>query len=183
MSSIQNNWAAEPDIILYEGGYTLRIIYKQHDWCSCKESVRKVLNNIIATTFQEAQGYLNEDATNTNETIEILSSYQETLKRKINAAKTLEDQILELEYDPATIEAILTGSTKFGIESKGKLNLITKFIATNTRKKQTNIQTRWKQSTSTIKLPKLESQNLVVILQPGSNSTIRLPLLSTTQFH
>ena len=71
-----------------------------------------------------------------------MSSYQETLKRKINAAKTLEDQILELEYDPATIEAILTGSTKFEIESKGKLNLITKFIATNTRKKQTKIQTR-----------------------------------------
>ena len=35
-----------------------------------------------------------------------LSSYQDTLKHKINTAKTLEDKILELEDDPATIEAM-----------------------------------------------------------------------------
>ena len=60
-----------------------------------KVNIRKVLKNIIATTFQEAQNYLNEDAT--NETIETLSPYKDTLKRKINAIKTLEDGILELE--------------------------------------------------------------------------------------
>ena len=70
-----------------------------------KVNVRKVLKNTIATTLQEAQGYLNEDAT--NETIEILSFYQDTLKRKINAVKALEDEILALENDPAIIEAIL----------------------------------------------------------------------------
>ena len=139
------------------------------------------MKNTIATTLQEAQGYLDEDAT--NETIEILSSYQDTLKRKINAVKTLEDEILELENDPAIIEAILTESTKFEIESKGKLNLITKFISTNTRKKETNVKIPSMQPTDTIKLPKLEIVNLVVILQSGSNSTIRLPPLSTTQFH
>ena len=36
-----------------------------------KKNVRKVLKNIIAATLQEAQDYLNEDATNTNETIEV----------------------------------------------------------------------------------------------------------------
>ena len=128
-----------------------------------KVNVRKVLKNIIATTLWEAQGYLNEDAT--NETIEIWLSYQDTLKRKINAAKTLEDEILKLENDPAIIEAILTESTKFQIESKGKLNLIMKFIATNTRKKETNVETPSKQPTDTIKLPKLEIAKLVVILQ------------------
>ena len=139
------------------------------------------MKNTIATTLQKAQGYLDEDAT--NETIEIFSSYQDTLKRKINAVKTLEDEILELENDPAVIEAILTESTKFEIESKGKLNLITKFISTNTRKKETNVKIPSMQPTDTIKLPKLEIVNLVVILQSGSNSTIRLPPLSTTQFH
>ena len=139
------------------------------------------MKNTIATTLQKAQGYLDEDAT--NETIEIFSSYQDTLKRKINAVKTLEDEILELENDPAIIEAILTESTKFEIESKGKLNLITKFISTNTRKKETNVKIPSVQPTDTIKLPKLEIVNLVVILQSGSNSTIRLPPLSTTQFH
>ena len=119
-----------------------------------KVNVRKVLKNIIATTLQEAQGYLNEGAT--YETIEILSSHQHTLKRKINAIKTLEDETLELENDPTIVEAILTESTKFEIESKGKLNLITKFIATNTRKKETDVQTRSKQPIETIKLPKLE---------------------------
>ena len=34
-----------------------------------KVNVRKVLKNIIAITLQEAQGYLNKDAT--NETIEV----------------------------------------------------------------------------------------------------------------
>ena len=119
-----------------------------------KVNVRKVLKNIIATTLQEAQGYLNEGAT--YETIEILSSHQHTLKRKINAIKTLEDETLELENDPTIVEAILTESTKFEIESKGKLNLITKFIATNTRKKETDVQTRSKQPIDTTKLPKLE---------------------------
>ena len=119
-----------------------------------KVNVRKVLKNTIATTLQEAQGYLNEDAT--NETIEILSSYQDTLKRKISAVKALEDEILLLENDPAITEAGLTESTKIEIESKGKLNLITKFMATNTRKKEIDVQTRSKQPTDTIKLPKLE---------------------------
>ena len=119
-----------------------------------KVNVKIVMKNIIATTLQEAQSYLNEDAT--NETIEILSSYQDTLKRKINAVKTLEDEILELENNPAVIEAILTESTKFKYESKEKLYLITKFIETNTRKKETNVQTRSKQPADTMKLPKLE---------------------------
>ena len=60
--------------------------------------------------------------------LEILSSYQDTLKRKINTVNTLEDEFLELEDDKATTEVILTESTKFEIESKRKLNLITKFI-------------------------------------------------------
>ena len=119
-----------------------------------KVNVRTVLKNIIATTLQEAQGYLNEDTT--NETIEFLSSYQDTLKRKINAVKTLEDEMLELENDPVIIEAILNESTKFEIESKGKLNLITKFTTTNTRKKETDVKTRSKQPIHTIKLRKLE---------------------------
>ena len=124
------------------------------DALAWKANVRKVLKNIIATTLHEAQGYLNEDAT--SETLEILSFYQDKLKRKINAVKTLEDEILELENNPAVIEAILTESTKFKYESKEKLYLITKFIEANTRKKETNVQTRSKQPADTMKLPKLE---------------------------
>ena len=77
------------------------------DALAWKKNVRKVLKKIIATTLQEAQGYLNEDAT--NETLEILSFHQDKLKRKINAVKTL-----------ARIEAILTERAKFEIESKEK---------------------------------------------------------------
>ena len=61
-----------------------------------KKNTRKVLKNIIATTPQEAQVYLSEDATNTNETIEILLSYQDKLKSKTNAFKTLEKDSLYL---------------------------------------------------------------------------------------
>ena len=149
------------------------------DALAWKKNVRKVLKKIIATTLQEAQGYLNEDAT--NETLEILSFHQDKLKRKINAVKTLEDEILELENDPALTEAILTESTKFEIESRRKLNLITKFIVTNTRKKETDTQTRSKQPRLSYRNLKL--QNLVVMLQSGNNSTIRFSPLTTTQFH
>ena len=117
-----------------------------------KINVGEVLKH-VPTTLLEAQFYLNENATNTNETIEMLSSYQDTLKRKVNAVKTLEEEILELEDDPATTEAILTESAKFAIECKGKLKLITKPIPANTRKKQTKVQTRPKQPSDTIKLP------------------------------
>ena len=60
-----------------------------------KRNVRKVLKNIVATSLQEAQGYLNENAT--NKTTEILSSYQDRLKREINAVETLETKSLSLK--------------------------------------------------------------------------------------
>lgn len=44
--------------------------------------------------------------------------YQDTLKYKINAAKTLENQILKLKDDPTATEIVLTGRIKFEIESK-----------------------------------------------------------------
>ena len=46
------------------------------DALAWKKNVRKVLKKIIATTLQEAQGYLNEDAT--NETLEISSRQAKT---------------------------------------------------------------------------------------------------------
>ena len=103
---------------------------------------KKVLKKIIATTLEEAQVYLNEDVNNTNEAIEIWLSYQDTWKRQINAVETLEEEILKLEYDPATIGAILTENRKFEIQSKRKLNLITTLIATMTTKKETYVYTR-----------------------------------------
>ena len=74
-----------------------------------KKNTRKVLKNIIATTPQEAQGYLSEDATNTNETIEILLSYQDTLKSKTNAFKTLEkDRLSSLGIKKSTSGTLIT---------------------------------------------------------------------------
>ena len=74
-----------------------------------KKNTRKVLKNIIATTPQEAQGYLSEDATNTNETIKILLSYQDTLKSKTNAFKTLEkDRLSSLGIKKSTSGTLIT---------------------------------------------------------------------------
>ena len=74
-----------------------------------KKNTRKVLKNIIATTPQEAQVYLSEDATNTNETIEILLSYQDTLKSKTNAFKTLEkDSLSSLGIKKSTSGTLIT---------------------------------------------------------------------------
>lgn len=56
---------------------------------------------------------------NENVTIETIKMlYQDTLKYKINAAKTLENQILKLKDNPTATEIVLTGRIKFEIESK-----------------------------------------------------------------
>ena len=141
--------------IIYEGDYILRSTYKQDDRSSRKQNkCNKIIKKHYSNDSPRSSSYLNKNAASTNENIEILLSYQETLKRKVNAIKSLEDKILELENDQATIEGIPTESRNF--KSKEELNLITKFIVTNTTKKKANVQKRPKQPAETIKLAKLQ---------------------------
>ena len=94
----------------------------------------------------------------TEENIQMLNSYQETLKRKINAVKTLEDEIVDLEDDPNIMENILSESTQSEINSKAKLASIIKFVAANTMKnesKESKLEPMYRPN-NIVNLPKLE---------------------------
>ena len=85
--------------------------------------------------------------------LETLRSFQEVLKRKLAAIKTLEDQIISIIDNPAEIEQIITESMTLEIQSKAQLNLIQKHL-NNSLKLENDVRTStWK---DTVKLPKLE---------------------------
>ena len=113
-------------------------------------NVPKVLKTVAESTFKEANNLLKNDG---EQTLETLRSFQEVLKRKLAAIKTLEDEIISIIDNPAEIEQIITESMTFEIHSKAELNLIQKHL-NNSLKLENNARTsKWK---DTVKLPKLE---------------------------
>ena len=115
-----------------------------------KFNVGKVLKAVVESTFKEVNNLLKNDD---EQTLKTLRSFQEVLKRKLTAIKTLEDEIISIINNPAEIEQIITESTTFEIHSKAQLNLIQKHL-NNSLKLENNARTsKWK---DTVKLPKLE---------------------------
>ena len=75
-----------------------------------KLKIRKVMKEVVFKTFFEC---------NTTTEEEILKSAYETLKRKINAVKTIEDEIIDLSNDEKLIkDIIIIESNEFEIEAK-----------------------------------------------------------------
>ena len=87
----------------------------------------------------------------------MLNSYHKTLKKKLSAIKTLEDEICELKTDVTVIEAVINESTLFEISSKAKLNSINKFLSNNVKNENSWQEFRTLRSDS-VELPKLEIQ-------------------------
>ena len=104
-----------------------------------KFNIRKILKDVVEKCITEADNITKQDGI-TEENIEMLNSYQETIKRKINAVKTLEDEILDLEDDPNAMENILSESTRFEINSKAKLASVIKFVAANAMKNESKLE-------------------------------------------
>ena len=77
--------------------------------------IRKVLKEVVFKTFAEC---------NTTTEEEKLKSAYETLKRKINAVKTIEDEIVDISNDEKLIEDIIIESNEFEIEAKSNWLLL-----------------------------------------------------------
>ena len=73
------------------------------------------------------------------QTLETLRSFQDDLKRKIKAARFLEDEVISIIDNPAGIEQILEGMA-FEIHSKAKLNFIQKYLNTKWQQLDLNPQ-------------------------------------------
>ena len=63
----------------------------------------------------------------------MLNFYHESLKKKLSAIKTLEDEICVLETDLTVIKDVINESTLFEISPKAKLNSINKFLSNNVK--------------------------------------------------
>ena len=89
--------------------------------------------------------------------LETLRSFQEVLKRKLAAIKTLKDEIISIIDNPAEIEQIITESMTLEIQSKAQLNLMKKHL-NNSLKLENDVGTStWK---DTVKLPKPNSMEI-----------------------
>ena len=77
--------------------------------------IRKVLKEVVFKTFAEC---------NTTTEEEKLASAYETLKRKINAVKIIEDEIVDISNDEKLIEDIIIESNEFEIEAKSNWLLL-----------------------------------------------------------
>ena len=68
------------------------------------------------------------------------------MKKKIAAIKTLEEEIIDLEKDPAIRETVINKVTQFEITAKAKLNYINKFLSkafpSQTKVKEQTTKTR-----------------------------------------
>ena len=114
-----------------------------------KHKIRDALKNVIYQSLNEALQLIEKEETEEN--VEKLNSYRETLKRKIGAVKTLEDEIIELEEDEGNLVKIIEESNTFEIECKAKLNIINRHTQKNVERKREK-----KENNNNVKLPKLE---------------------------
>ena len=71
-----------------------------------KFDLKKIFKEVEIKCLEEAKDVIEKGITKEN--IERLNSYHKTLKRKLAAIKTLEDEIIELETDPNIIETAIT---------------------------------------------------------------------------
>ena len=133
-----------------------------------KINIRKVLKTVVESIFKEADNLLKNDD---EQPLETLRSFQELLKKKHAAIKTLEDEIISIIDNPAETEEITTESMTFEIHSKPKLNLIQKKLNSSLKLDNDTRTSKWK---DTVKLPKLEIANSMETEQSGSLSLTHL---------
>ena len=54
--------------------------------------------------------------------------YQETIKRKLGAVKTIEKELIDLYEEPLDISRIINEGMEFEVECNTKLNILEKFL-------------------------------------------------------
>ena len=108
-----------------------------------KLRIRKVLKEVVFKTFPEC---------NTTTEEEKLKSAYETLKRKINAVKIIEDEIIDISNDEKLIKNIIIESNYFEIEVKSRVATMEKLV----RKQQPDVKNTLRNENVSMRLLKLE---------------------------
>ena len=84
-------------------------------------------------------------------------SYQESLKKKVPATKTLEEETINLENDPTIIETVVNEGTQFETTAKAKLNSkASKTLLSKAFPSQTKVKEQSHARNEIVKLPELE---------------------------
>ena len=113
------------------------------DGVNQKLRIRKVLKEVVFKTFAEC---------NTTTGEEKLKSAYETLKRKINAVKIMEDEVIDISNVEKLIEDIIIKSNEFEIKAKSKLATMEKLV----RKQQPDVKNTRRNENVSMRIPKLE---------------------------
>ena len=114
-----------------------------------KLDLRKIFKDVVVKCLEQARDAMDSmEQEVVEERLDMLNSYHKTLKKKLSAMKTLEDEICELETDVTVIEAVTNERTLFEISSKAKLNSINKFLSKNVKNENSQREFRTLRSDS-----------------------------------
>ena len=81
-----------------------------------KFDLRKNFKEVVVKSLEEEKDVMEKEVT--KERLDMLNCYHETLKKKLLAIKTLEDETCEIETDATVIEAVINEYTLLEISSK-----------------------------------------------------------------
>ena len=108
-----------------------------------KLKIRKMLKEVVKT-FSKCNATAEEEK---------LRSAYEALKRKINAVKTIEDEIIDISNDEKLFEdVIIIECNEFEIEAKSKLATLEELVRTQ----QPDVKNTRRNANVSMRLPKLE---------------------------
>ena len=103
-----------------------------------------MLKEVVFKTFAECN--------TTTEEERLWKSAYENFKRKINAVKTIEDEIIDISNVEKRIEDIIIESNEFEIKAKLKLATLEKVVRTQ----QSDVKNTRRNENVSMRLPKLE---------------------------
>ena len=146
-----------------------------------KDLVRTVLKDVLIKSLGETLSLMKLEVSDDN--ISRLQSYQETIKRKLGAVKTIEKELIDLYKEPLDISRIINEGMEFEVECNTKLNILEKFLNNHVKedKKPSKSNSTHRSPIEEVKLPRMEIRRLVEILGSGKHSTIHLKLPFTLQ--
>ena len=78
------------------------------------KKVRTVLKDVVIKSLRETLSLMKLEVSDDN--ISRLQSYQETIKRKLGVAKTIEKELIDLYKEPLGISRIINEGMEFEVE-------------------------------------------------------------------
>ena len=138
-----------------------------------KDLVRTVLKDVVIKSLRETLSLMKLEVSVDN--ISRLQSYQETIKRKLGAVKTIEKELIDLYKEPLDISRIINEGMEFEVECNTKLIILEKFLNNQVKedKKPTKSNSTHGSPIEEVKLPKMEIRRFSGDPTKWQHSTIR----------